>query len=78
MLRRFRVEGLKGTEHFHWNGGCYRQFDILVAEDDTPPEALRHLLFYPDCLVARGVVTEMPTHTPPETEPEPPAPVAEE
>ena len=56
-MPKFLVVGLAPGETFYWNGRPYRQFDRLEADlETTDPEALRHLLHYPDSLVARGVV----------------------
>ncbi len=77
MQRQFRVTGLTPGQSFNWNGRSYRQFDLLTVDEDTPPEALRHLLHYNDCLVNRKVVTET-TETQPQAETVPPAPAEEE
>ncbi len=62
-MTKYRVVGLSARQSFYWNGGNYRVADVLTVDDDTPPEAIRHLLHYPDSLMARGLVEELkPTH----------------
>lgn len=58
-MTRYRVVGLRANQSFNWNGRNYRVADILTLDDDTPPEAIRHLLHYPDSLLARGLVEEI-------------------
>ncbi len=67
--------GLATNQSFYWNRRNYRAYDILTADDSTDPEALRHLLHYPDCLVTRGVVEPI-TET--ETKAAPASPVLAE